>query len=389
MADIRNVAGSLGIELRGVGASLEALCSVSGPKIIHLRGPDHFLLLVRASAEWVQLLDSGRVIVVPREEIEKRYSGHALVLQQTEADAGGPKLQLEEFHYPFGIVGVGQTVEHAFAIRNVGDEDLVIGLPGQGCGTLPVSMGKTALAPGESTELKAKFAVGYSGNLMRSAKLVTNDLAQPVVFVTIHGKVPHDLRAHPDRLDLIGGKADTTSSAVTVSGPAEMDLGEIRCKGSLLDVQVGAPQIGEDERKTWRLTVSLKPGTVVGEFADELSIRTTHKDRPLITIPIRGTVRPDLTLTPPSAFFGFARKGAQATAAMEVRSRSGAPFKLLKVTAGDPAIQVSQSRTDGGYRLDISVPTDKLGVLEGELTLTTDVPLEETVRVPVYVHVVE
>ncbi len=56
---------------------------------------------------------------------------------------------------------------------------------------------------------------------------------------------------------------------------------------------------------------------------------------------------------------------------------------------GDPAIQGSQSRTDGGYRLDITVPTDKLGVFEGEVTLTTDVPLEATGRVPVYVHVVE
>ncbi len=160
-------------------------------------------------------------------------------------------------------------------------------------------------------------------------------------------------------------------------------------EASILDVRRAAESVGIALAAVRADTVSLKPGTLVGEFADELSIQTTHKDRPLITIPIRGTVRPDLILTPSSVFFGFVKKGAQAAATVTVRSRSGAPFRLLKVAPGDPAIQVSQSQTDGGYRLDITVPSDKLGVLEGEVTLTTDVPLEETVCVLVYVHVVE
>ncbi len=389
MAAVSNAAASLGVALRGVRAPLDALCEVGGPKIIHFKDPDHFLVMARASPEWVQLLDSGRVIVVPREEVEERYSGHALILRQTEEDAGGAKLRLDGFHHRFGIVGVGQVVEHSFEVTNAGDQELAIALQSGSCGSLPATIGKEVLAPGESTCLTAKFTVTYSGSVMRSVRLTTNDLTQPVAFVSIHGKVPHDLRVYPVRLDMVGDKADTLSSTISVSGPPEMDLGEVSCRGQELGLAVGEPKIGDDERKSWRITVSLQPGTLVGEFADELSIRTTHKDRPLITIPIRGTVAPDLRLQPPSAFFGFAKPGDKPAASINLTSRSGAPFRLLQVAPGDPRITVTQTETEGGYRLDIVVPTEKPGVFEGEVLLKTDVPLEETMRIPVYVHVVE
>ncbi len=389
MAAVSNAAASLGVALRGVRAPLDALCEVGGPKIIHFKDPDHFLVMARASPEWVQLLDSGRVIVVPREEVEERYSGHALILRQTEEDAGGAKLRLDGFHHRFGIVGVGQVVEHSFGVTNAGDQELAIALQSGSCGSLPATIGKEVLAPGESTCLTAKFTVTYSGSVMGSVRLTTNDLTRPVAFVTIHGTVPHDLRVYPDRLDMVGAKTDTLSSAIVVSGPPEMDLGEVSCRGQELGLAVGEPKIGDDERKSWRITVSLQPGTLVGEFADELSIRTTHKDRPLITIPIRGTVVPDLDLQPPSAFFGFAKPGDKPAASINLTSRSGAPFRLLQVAPGDPRITVTQTETEGGYRLDVVVPTDKPGVFEGEVLVKTDVPLEEAVKIPVYVHVVQ
>jgi hypothetical protein len=36
----------------------------------------------------------------------------------------------------------------------------------------------------------------------------------------------------------------------------------------------------------------------------------------------------------------------------------------------------------------VSVTTDRVGVLAGDLVLTTDIPREETLRVPVHAHVV-
>ena len=91
MLDIKQAAESLGITLVGVETTLSELDNVVGPKILHLKDPAHFVVLARASPEWVHLLDSGGVVVIPREEIEERYTGHALVLEQEE-NPGGPRL---------------------------------------------------------------------------------------------------------------------------------------------------------------------------------------------------------------------------------------------------------------------------------------------------------
>jgi len=391
MLDIKHAAVSLGLHLVGVKTTLDELKSdVRGPKIIHLQDPDHFLVLARVSEDWVQLLDGGRTTIAPRSETEKRFSGHALIFEQSESDAGGPRLQLDEFHYPFGIVGVGQKVQHTFQVRNAGDQDLVLALQSSGCSGLPSSIGKETLAPGESTDLTVDLTVSYSGSFVRSAKLVTNDLTQPVAFITVHGKVPHDLRAYPDRVVLVREKGDTPAATITVNGPAEMDMTEATCEKGLLDVQVGQPQVSEDEKKTWRVIVALKkPDTLLGECSDELSIKTTHRDRPLITVPIKCTVRGDLAVSPPSAFFGFVRRGEQPTANISIRSRSGTPFSLLNIAPSAPRIKVRPTKTDACYTLTVSVATDKSAVFEGEVAVTTDVPLEETITIPVYAHVVE
>ncbi|GAH43437.1 unnamed protein product, partial [marine sediment metagenome] len=135
--EIKEAGEGLGIELLGVEAAFDELVSeVPGPKIIHLKDPAHFLVMARASPEWVQLLDGGRVVVMPREKIEERYSGHALILDQ-EDDGGGPRLEFLEFHYSFGIAGVGQKVEHAFKVTNAGEPDLAITLQAKGCGAPP------------------------------------------------------------------------------------------------------------------------------------------------------------------------------------------------------------------------------------------------------------
>ena len=389
MLEIKRVAADLGVTLVGVRATVAELRDRVLPAIIHLEDPMHFVVLARVSPEHAQLVGTAQPTVIPRAELDRRYSGHALILPDREEPQGGPRLRVDDFHYGFGTARVGQEVERAFKITNAGDEDLVVALQACGCGAPAASIGKETLTSGESTDVTVKLTVSYSGNVMQSVKLLSNDLTRPVAFFTIHGKVPHDLRVYPDRLFLTGTKGRTLPRTITVSGPAEMDLKGVSCEKSSFDVQVGEPEIGEDEKKTWKITLSFKPGTFVGEMTDQLFIHTTHKERPLIALPIAGAVRGDLQVTPPSAFFGFVKRGREATDRLSLTTRSGAAFKLLDVTPGDPKVKVTQTEIKGGYRLTISVPTDKLGVSRGELVLTTDIPLEETIKIPVYAHVTE
>ncbi len=387
MLEMKQAAESVGITLLGVKATLEELHKVRGPKILHLQDPEHFLVIARFSPEWVQLVDRGGVAVLTREEVEKRYTSQALILEQEESP-GGSRLQFDSFHYSFGIAGVGQEVEHSFTVTNAGDEDLAITLQAKGCGAPAASIGKETLAPGESTDVTVKFNVSYSGNVMKSAKLLTNDLTQPVAFVTVHGKVPHDLRVYPDRLHIGGDKGQPLSKTIKVSGPAEMDLTEVSCDSDLFGVQVGEPEVSEDEKKTWQLELTFKPASFVGEIEDQLSIHTTHVERPLITIPITGEIRGDLEVRPATVFFGFLKPGDQAQQQVTIQSGSGASFTVKSVQADRSEIQVEMAeRSAAQWVISVSVNTSQAGTLDGTVTMNTDVPGEETLQIPVYAHV--
>ena len=174
MLDIKRAGEQVSVSMVGVEASMDELLDdgIRGPSIIHLTAPDHFLVLLRGSSEWVQCVDAGRVIVGPRTEVEKRYSGHALILDQSQFAEGGPRLEVPEFHHTFGIAGVGQAVEHAFTVRNVGDQDLVVHPQKKTCcGAPKVTIGQEELAPGESTQVTVSFTITYSGSVMKSAEL--------------------------------------------------------------------------------------------------------------------------------------------------------------------------------------------------------------------------
>lgn len=390
MLDIKQAAERLGLSLVGVAATLDELSGLCGPKIIHLNDPAHFLVLARASDEWVQLLDGGRVVVVPRAEIEKRYSGHALILDQAQFPEGGPRLEAPEFHHTFGIASVGQQVEHAFTVRNVGDQELVVRPQEKGCcGAPQVTISRQSLPPGESAEVTVAFTITYSGSVMKSAELLTTDPTQPVVFLTVHGQVPHDLRTYPDRLYLSGDKGAVGARTVTISGPAEMDLTEVKTERGLFDLDLSEPTVSEDEKKTWTLQLTFKPDSFVGEIADQLSITTTHAERPLITIPIAGRIRGDLSVAPPSVFLGFVAPGAQVQQTVTIASRSFTRFAVRAAVSADPKITVGEpSEADGVWRIPVSVDTSEPGVIDGKITVTTDVPGEETLEIPVYAHII-
>jgi len=123
MLQVQEGARVLGLDLLGVEGTLDALAGVPGPKVLVLVDPPHFAVLVRIDAHWAQLMESARVTSVPRSDIERRYSGRALVVRLAQAE-GGPRVQLPKFHHQVALAGIGQTVEGMFELRNTGDRDL-------------------------------------------------------------------------------------------------------------------------------------------------------------------------------------------------------------------------------------------------------------------------
>ncbi|NLO73883.1 MAG: DUF1573 domain-containing protein [candidate division WS1 bacterium] len=387
MADVRELGRKFGRSMDGVKASLEELGEVPGPKVIHLREPEHFTVLARASANWVQVVENGAIMVAPRADIAKRYTGQALVLTESHS-SHRTMLRVSEFHYAFGVAGIGQVVEFKAIFANTGDRLLTVHpVMTTCCGAPKVEVEKEELAPGESTQVTVSFPISYSGDVFKSAQLLTTDPDQPVVFLTLHGYVPPDEKVYPDRFHLVAEKGAELTRSLRLEGPAEMDLVEAKCDAGLCNVKAGEAVV-EGGVKRWELIITSAVGNRVAEFKDTLTIRTTHKERPVITVPITLVVRGDLEVQPASVFFGFAKPGAKAEREIVIRSRSGAEFKVTGATADKPGIRAGTPvLREGAWVVPVSVDTAAVGPIDGKVTVTTNVPGEERLVIAVYVHV--
>lgn len=81
-------------------------------------------------------------------------------------------------------------------------------------------------------------------------------------------------------------------------------------------------------------------------------------------------------------FFGFVKPGAQAQQTVTIESCSFAPFAVKSVTSDAPKITAgAPENKDGVWSIPVSVDTSAEGVVEAALTVTTDVPGEETLTV--------
>lgn len=102
----------------------------------------------------------------------------------------GPQIQFDSTSFDFGVMAVGQTVQHTFQFLNAGKSALIISdvRPSCGCTSLK-DWPKDPIAPGESGEIVIEFkASAESGDVKKKIDIATN--AEPKDYILyIQGRV--------------------------------------------------------------------------------------------------------------------------------------------------------------------------------------------------------
>ncbi|NLO74322.1 MAG: DUF1573 domain-containing protein, partial [candidate division WS1 bacterium] len=337
MLDIRNAAGRFGVALVGVKAEYAELAGIVGPVLVHLSNPGHFVVVLRQSRDWMQVIDEDRVCVLPRGELEKRYSGHAMVVRREYV---GPRAQFEvdDFQHDFGAVVAGTEVRHVFQVTNTGQADLSLGFLRKACcGAPDVEIEKGELAPGDSTDVSVSF-VATPGRDSTSVRLLTTDPADPVVFLTIRCSVAPGVYVTPAALYIPVRKGGEAERTIVIAGPSQVSLIEATSESDFVQTTVDEPTEG-DGFKQWVVRVKVSAGTKVGEIRDLVTVRTTDVEHALIEIPVIMHVSGDLVASRKALFFGFGRFGASAAPqTVRIHSLDGSRFAVTGIATSSPEI---------------------------------------------------
>jgi hypothetical protein len=126
----------------------------------------------------------------------------ALVIYPDGADAASA-IRFECESFTFEPILEGDSVDVAFAFRNVGSQPLVVQDVSTSCGCTTAEYPSGPLEPGERGAVRTTFnSRGYSGDVDLTLLVRSNDAKDPVKALHVRGKVVRQWQVKPDRLVL-------------------------------------------------------------------------------------------------------------------------------------------------------------------------------------------
>lgn len=123
-----------------------------------------------------------------------------LVLACAGTVRGQAKAEIKDRVYDFGVVPHSSMVAHAFWLKSVGADTLLITEVKTGCDCATATTGSDRVPPGDSTRIEFLWDIGRrTGQISRSPFIFTNASDDPF-RVTMKGMVA----AHPDVMEPVG-----------------------------------------------------------------------------------------------------------------------------------------------------------------------------------------
>jgi hypothetical protein len=140
------------------------------------------------------------------------------------------------------------------------------------------------------------------------------------------------------------------------------------------------------------VVLEVKGGMGKGKYQDALTLWSPLHAEQRVGIPVEVSVPGWIRVDPPEVFCGFVPVGETVTRTVTLTSSRA--FQVKQGQGPSPAWTVERTGREEELRKQLHIrlqaEQDMAGhILEGEITLETDVPGEERLTIPCYAHVIE
>lgn len=300
--------------------------------------------------------------------------------------AAAPKILSPEPEWNAGEARIGTKLQHAFTIKNEGDQPLKINEVKPGCGCTTANLAKSELLPGESTTIEAALDLAMRRGMQnKTIHVKTNDPATPDYVLMIKVFSKDDFKLQPEYIDLgpvTTGVEIQRTATLSITSEKAWKITEIASTKKLATATYAASADG----KEYTITVTVPPQTAIGTFFDNLQIRTDNPDTQVLPLQVVGTVQAGLTVGP--EILQLEPGAAAVSRTIVVRGGSIKTFQVLGATLDAPGVTVEVLPVTvfgQQIRLRNLVPSPDL---DGKvLVIKTDAKGYEEIRVPVKVGV--
>lgn len=309
---------------------------------------------------------------------------------------GRPKLVVSERTVNLGRIREGDIVEAVFTLSNNGDQDLLISETKSTCACTVAELTpeQKRVGPGKSVPIKVTFhSKGYPGQQTRSITVVSNDLDQPQLPLTLAVYVDAVFRMVPpgqiEFRSLRRGETAARSVELTpATDNAALELVSV-ATGSTSITYMAEPVV-QGNRQGYRLSFAVTPEAPVGLLTADARITArvgTESAEQILRI--RGEIVGDISALPLTVYAAQPILPGNELKSVRVFSPVKHAFKVLTAEAGLNVIATIRpgkmpEEFDVRLTIDAKAPPGPFG---STLTLRTDHPDQPLIRIPVFGNV--
>jgi hypothetical protein len=222
------------------------------------------------------------------------------------------------------------------------------------------------------------------GHVNGMVRLITESRKQAAIIIPFYGIVESDVTVQP-KIIFFGTSRRATPPAriISVRKNGKPDL-------EVIDVEAEPPSLHADlvtvtKGSQYHIKVRMGPEMPLGPFSGEVRVFLNSPHLPLVRIPVFAHIQGVIRLSPEAVCFEKAM-GDPSPIGKVTLSAPGRKLKVLSydIPHGSLRVEGSSAGRKGGFDFIVNLSGDATpGKVSTYLTIRTDLPGEETVKVPI------
>src|SRR3989339_1275752 len=295
------------------------------------------------------------------------------------------KISFEEQVYDFGKIYIGESVKHAFKLKNLGKGELIINNVKSSCGCTAALVSKNILPKDEEGEVEVKFNSGhYVGKVTKSVIVNSNDPENLKYKLTITGEVIEEVSVSPKRINFgIIRRGDSCTKSIEIKIVPELKIEVKKVESPNPYVTITQNKISEENKYSYFVTINKYD--YIGKFNGIVFIYSSSNKQERIDVPFSGEVVGDLTFYPENLYFGSFKKGQDVKKTIIINFVNK-EVKIEKIETEPSNINyiVSELNNTGTKKIDVNLSKDTtVGKITGSLKIYTNSVIQPVINIPI------
>jgi len=302
---------------------------------------------------------------------------------------GTPKIQFDSTVYDFNKVVGGEAVRHDYYFTNTGTALLKLNSVNASCGCTTAGQWTREVPPGGTGMVPIQFNSGnFSGAVTKMATVACNDPATPYITLQIKGTVWRPVEVSPTMamLNVNSELISNATAVVRITNHAGQPL-------EVYEPVSSNPQFAAELRtntpgKLFEIVIRSVPPLDIANPHGTITVRTSSTNTPTLAVSAMCVIQPAVAVNPPRVVIQEAHLTNQWSGKVTLRSGLNRPLQLSNPAVNVPGGKAEIRELEAGRLYEVALivpPAAKDSMKPVELTMTSNFPEYETVRVPIMV----